>query len=151
MHILVGTDGSGHGLAAARWAAREARMLGVPLTIVHVYSVPAVPSVAGPVRSPEQRRYARHRAEGVLDRTRRVADVELVGSTIRVSEELAEGPVSRTLIDLSHGAGLLVLGSHSGQFLHHRLGSMVGACLHKAGCPVVVVPVDVPSFRRHGA
>jgi nucleotide-binding universal stress UspA family protein len=33
--IVVGVDGSVEATAAARWAAREAAMRGVPLTLIH--------------------------------------------------------------------------------------------------------------------
>jgi nucleotide-binding universal stress UspA family protein len=145
MNIVVGIDGSEHGSAAVRWAAREARTLGAPLSLVHVYSVPAVPSVAGPIRTPEQRRYADQHAGAILERARLLAESELEGASVRLSTDLVEGSAGPTLVDLSHGAGMLVLGSHSGLFLHHRLGSVVGACLHAATCPVVVIPADVPA------
>jgi nucleotide-binding universal stress UspA family protein len=145
MNIVVGVDGTDHGLAAARWAALEAKTISAPLSLVHVFSVPAVPSPAGPVRTPEQRRYARSRAEAILERARAVVDAELVDVEVDVSSELLEGPAARTLVELSRNARLVVLGSHSGLFLHHRLGSVVGACLQAASCPVVVIPVDVPS------
>jgi nucleotide-binding universal stress UspA family protein len=83
-------------------------------------------------------------AEAFVHRARQVVDEELGGASVEVSEELLEGRI-RTLVDLSQDARMLVLGSHSGQFLHHRLGSVVGACLHMASCPVVVIPMDVPA------
>jgi nucleotide-binding universal stress UspA family protein len=141
MDILVGIDGTQHGLAAARWAAREARTVDAPLTLVHVFDVPAVPSTAGPVPMPEQRRTARSHAEAVLRPARELVDDELEGSSVPVGTVILEGSPSRTLVEFAEGARMLVLGSHSGAIFHHRLGSVVSYCLHKATCPVVVVPV----------
>ncbi|HSP39321.1 MAG TPA: universal stress protein [Frankiaceae bacterium] len=143
MEILVGIDGTQHGLAATRWAAREARTVDMPLTLLHVYSVPAVPSPAGPVRMPDQRQAAKRAADAVMRRAEHVAREELEGSSVSLSTEVLEGPPISTLLEMSSGARLLVLGAHSGAIFHHRLGSVVGTCLHKATCPVVVVPVEV--------
>lgn len=143
MEILVGIDGSEHGLAATRWAAREARTVDAPLTLLHVYSVPAVPSPAGPVRMPEQRKTAQRHAESIMRRAHQVAHEELAGSTVSLSTEVLEGPPITTLLEMSKSARMLVLGSHSGAIFHHRLGSVLGSCLHKASCPVVVVPAEV--------
>jgi nucleotide-binding universal stress UspA family protein len=145
MDILVGIDGTEHGLAAARWAAREAKTVDAPLTLVHVFEVPDVPSPAGPVRMPEQRRIAQRHAEAVLRRARELVDVELEASSVPVGTGILEGPPSRTLVEFAEGARMLVLGCHSGAIFHHRLGSVVSSCLHKATCPVVVVPVETPA------
>ena len=145
MDILVGVDGSQHSDAAARWAAREAKTIGAPLTLIHVYSIAGVPSPAGAVRTPEQRHYSAHQAEIVLKRARQVVDDEVGTAAVPVNTESIEGPVVKTLVDLSHGSRLLVLGTHSGRLMHHRLGSVVGSCLHEAACPVVVVPSEVPA------
>ncbi len=143
MEILVGIDGTEHGLAATRWAAREARTVDAPLTLLHVYSVPAVPSPAGPVRMPEQQAKAKEEAEAFMRRAHQVAREELAGSTVPLSDEVLQGPPITTLLEMSKSARMLVLGSHSGAIFRHRLGSVVSTCLHKASCPVVVVPVEV--------
>src|SRR4051812_40276668 len=114
MEILVGIDGTEHGLAATRWAAREARAVDAPLTLLHVYSVPAVPSPAGPVRMPEQNAQAKHEAEAIMRRASEVAQEELAGSTLHLSDEVLEGPPIPTLLEMSKNARMLVLGSHSG-------------------------------------
>lgn len=101
-----------------------------------------MPSPAGPVRLPEQRVTAKQHADSFMRRAAQVARTELEGSAVPLSTEVLEGPTSETLIELSKTARMLVLGSHSGTIFHHRLGSVVGACLHKAQCPVVVVPGD---------
>src|SRR6478752_7405991 len=49
--VLVGVDGSAASKAALAWATREAAMLNVPLTLVHIV-VPVLPT-ATPVSSSE--------------------------------------------------------------------------------------------------
>ena len=78
-----------------------------------------------------------------MRRAYEVAREELSGSTVSLSDQVLEGPPITTLLEMSKSARMLVLGSHSGAIFRHRLGSVVGACLHKASCPVVVVPVEV--------
>lgn len=40
--VVVGIDGSGYGLSAARWAAREAALRSVPVRLVHAYWLPSL-------------------------------------------------------------------------------------------------------------
>src|SRR5699024_4774357 len=44
--VGVGVDGSKRALAAAVWGVREAKRIGVPLTMVSAYTLPIVPAVA---------------------------------------------------------------------------------------------------------
>ena len=58
--ILVGVDGSAAALRAVRWAARDAALRNVPLTLVHVVDAPLpewleVAALAGSMQWQEQR------------------------------------------------------------------------------------------------
>jgi nucleotide-binding universal stress UspA family protein len=56
---------------------------------------------------------------------------------------------SRTLVDASSGAGLVVVGSHRRSDLHGvLLGSAAYALVHRAACPVAVVHPDDDHVER---
>jgi nucleotide-binding universal stress UspA family protein len=134
---VVGVDGSPASVAAARWAADRAGREGAGLVVVHAYQVVALPSVAGPVRTPAMRRAAGEQAEKVLAAVVRSLPA---GS---VSEQLlVEGPADRLLIQRSEGAAMLVLGARPQHSHPHMrfLGSIALRCLRGAECPVVLVP-----------
>ncbi|MEU1799465.1 universal stress protein [Streptomyces sp. NPDC019937] len=58
--------------------------------------------------------------------------------------EVIEGPAHRVLQDVSEQAGLLVVGSlHRRDRSGLRLGRVSHAMLHRAACPVAVVPQRV--------
>lgn len=114
-------------------AARD----GAQLTVINAYQVPAVPSVAGPIRTPAVRRMAHRDAERLL---RSVTEqLPMAGPAQAVAQE---GPPDRVLLEHSAGADLLVLGARPRhQHPHARfIGSTAARCLRGAECPVVVVP-----------
>ncbi|MFF4550145.1 universal stress protein [Streptomyces sp. NPDC001435] len=64
--VLAGVDGSDHSLAAAEWAAREARLRCVPLRLVH--AAPPLPGDAVPHQAGEMlRRVGERIVQGVID------------------------------------------------------------------------------------
>jgi nucleotide-binding universal stress UspA family protein len=63
-------------------------------------------------------------------------------SSVVLTTEVHEGMPAKVLIAASHGADLLVLGSHGhSQALHRVLGSVSEDCVRNADCPVVVLPI----------
>ena len=138
--IVVGVDGSCGGAAALRWAAAEARLRGVSLTLVHAYSGPAVGSgtEAGPTEPAPERQQARR----VLDEAVQAAGGLLVGTEIR--DVLRPGHAARELTEVSAVADLLVVGMHgAGGFEGLLLGSTAEHCARHARCTVVLVPARV--------
>ncbi|MGO9185933.1 universal stress protein, partial [Mycobacterium sp.] len=106
--VIVAVDGSPAANAAVCWAAREAAMRHVPLTVVHLVSAmvpmyPAIPLSAGvAVWQEEQGRQ-------VLERAVKIAE-DAVSSdrTIDVKSELRCSPPVPTLVEMSGGAEMLV-------------------------------------------
>ncbi|NUR93497.1 MAG: universal stress protein [Nonomuraea sp.] len=119
--IVVGVDGSPTGLAAADWAAREAVLRGVPLTVAH-----AVPDwVCHPLsgRYAEVGKWMRDGATEVLTAAERRAREQ----GAEASAELVPGDPRAALIKAAEDAELLVVGSRG---LGGVRGLLLGSVAH---------------------
>lgn len=155
--IVVGVDGSASSNRALEWALDEARSHGdSTVVLVHAYSSPekrnpyahAYPYLpADSVKQlaeneqelrDQQEQSARQHAEALLDRA-----LEAVGdgsTDVGLKRVVVARDPSRTLVEMSHDADLLVVGSRGrGGFKGLLLGSVSQQCMHHAQCPVVVV------------
>ena len=136
--IVVGIDGSEHSKAALTWAAREAKLTGVPLTVVTTWEFPN--SYGYPVPWPEDVDFAAD-AKIVLDET--VTSVLGSSPTIELTGEVVEGHAALVLEDLSKTATLLVVGSRGhGEFAGMLLGSVSEFLATHAHCPLVIIRGD---------
>ena len=132
--ILVGVDGSPASHQALLWALDEARVRRAECVLVHAWSfgIAAAPQSVGDV--PPQ---IAQDAQWLLDEELNVA----AASGVPAKGLLVEGSPAHALIDASEEADLLVVGTHQGSEVAAAvLGSVSGALLHRAQCPVVVVP-----------
>ncbi len=152
--IVVGLDGSEASLAALRWAADEAAAHGAPLIAVHVLDPRGrrFASYAGrrPYPAPDPLRESGSEAElaAMDEATRAEREIEEAG-LVHVTRIFEVGVPSQVLVRCALGARMLVLGNAD----HHRrrdgeprypspvLGSIARACIARATCAVVVVPV----------
>jgi nucleotide-binding universal stress UspA family protein len=141
--IVVGVDGSLVSFAALQWAVAEAAATGRQVRAVAVWSyVPAL-EPGGVVRSAGELA-ARHRHR--LSEAIRRATQRFPGVT--VTPELVEGEVVEALLTAATNASLLVLGSHGhGRLLAALLGSVSARCVHRASCPVVIMPARAVGRR----
>ena len=146
--ILVGVDGSSASTVAVEWAARDAVIRNVPLTLVNVLDPPMATTVRGfPMPMPpeymqwqqdEGRKVLNDTVKTVEDRTRQIGPLD-------VSSELMIGPPVPTLVELSKDAAMVVVGSHGRGALARRLfGSVSTGLVHHAHCPVAVIPDQDP-------
>jgi nucleotide-binding universal stress UspA family protein len=131
--VVVGVDGSDVSEAVLRWARNQAKATGGRLRVVFGWHVT------------DQSRDVPLRIEAELDTAAqdRVADlVARAAPDVRVERVVEETAPADLLLREAKGADLLVLGSvgHGGTGAQPR-GSVVRACLDRATCPVVVVPV----------
>ena len=147
--VVVGTDGSPSSLVAVRWAAREAIMRHVPLTVVHAAgSLPVtVSTLAWPAgRIPEEVLEIQEN-EGrrvVADAIKVVKDVD--SDRPEMNSELFFGGAVPTLVDLSKEAKMVVVGCHGRTGRHRRLlGSISTGLIHHAHCPVAVIHDEIAS------
>lgn len=124
--VVVGADGSEHGIAAVRWAAHAAIAYELPLTVLY-----ARPDALGePTLVPEP--------TGVLGAAVALARTAQPGVQIRALQ-MPEGPV-QSLLAVGENADLLVLGSRGIEgFRGLLLGSTTMHVAPYAQCPVVVV------------
>lgn len=155
--IVVGVDGSASALDAVRWAAREAHMREIPLTLVHALHLPD--ASAAPLEPDD---FAERQQE---------AGLELLGSAaalvaasypeLKIESESTPGAPVHRLVELSSPDTLVVTGSRGhGGFLGMLLGSVSRALAGHAEGPLAVVrgsehdaiagPADTAAGTRAG-
>lgn len=121
--IVVGVDGSAGSAIAVEWAAQDAVLRDVPLTLVHA----------------ARTRSQRQRGQQVLDEALRA-----VTAKVRVRCEMPCATTVFALADLSEHADLVVVGCPGGGALREtQLCSVSSTLIHHAHCPVAVIPDDV--------
>jgi nucleotide-binding universal stress UspA family protein len=139
--IVVGVDNSAGAKAAIAFAHQEARLRGSTLRAVHAWQFGyvgytgfegAVPAMGGEIHE------LRAAAAAALDATVREAIPDV--SDVKIEQRVVEGTPGAALVDESHNADLLVVGSRGhGGFASLLLGSVSQQCAHHAACPVVIV------------
>jgi len=142
--IVAGVDGSPSSKVAVDWAAREAAMRNVSLTLVHIIPTvgmwPEVPTLPGIERFHEKQ------AQSFLRDARKVAEQASSGSdALQLHTELSTGAVLPTLIDMSKDAELIVVGCRGLVAISRRLlGSISWGLVHYAHCAVAVIHDEDP-------
>ena len=150
--VIVGTDGSSWSQVAVTWAAWEAVMRHVPLTVVHVVAPLSVAAsaLAWPVgRVPEDVLEIQEN-----DGRRVIADaIKLVRDSVggerpEIDSEMLIGRYVPALADLSKEAELMVVGCRGRTAQHRLLGSVSTGLIHHAHCPVAVIHDEVSSLPQ---
>jgi nucleotide-binding universal stress UspA family protein len=153
--IIVGVDGSSS-KSAVRWAAREARMRKVSLTLVHVVVTPAwgpTPWLLSnaPLPVPAEEDPALGEAgQKIIDEAIKIAEDSTRDDVLTEikSELFFSVPVS-TLVNLSTQAQMVVVGCRGQNALTRvLLGSVSNGLLHHAHCPVAVIHDGVPAAAK---
>jgi nucleotide-binding universal stress UspA family protein len=139
--IVVGVDGSPNSERALRWAMSEAAKVHAPLTVLAVSEAMKSYWTGNP--DPMALESAK------LDRTREAAEelTQKVASGLggaqptSVNVHVVYGFPAKELVEASHGADLVVVGSRGGGgFSRLLLGSVSSQVVEHAACPVVVIP-----------
>jgi nucleotide-binding universal stress UspA family protein len=143
--IVVGVDGSPASNAAVCWAARDAALRNVALTVVHTYSTyvptfPQIPLPAGVALWQEDD------GRQVLEQAAKIAeDAVKPERKIAITTELRCSPPVPTLVDLSDGAEMVVVGSNGRSAVGRALlGSVSSGVVRHAKCPVAVIRDEDP-------
>ncbi|WP_205878045.1 universal stress protein [Mycobacterium camsae] len=138
--VVVGVDGSAASNAAVFWAAHEAAMRHVPLTLVHMFNpvvptYPQLPTPSGGVL------WQKDDGRALLEHAVKIAeDAVSTNRAIAItSEVMASAPVP-TLVDMSRDADMVVVGSTGHNAIERvLLGSVSSGLVHSAKCPVAVI------------
>jgi nucleotide-binding universal stress UspA family protein len=118
--VVVGIDGSPSSDAALDWAAGEAGLRGLPLSIVHADRGEPDTSDAG---------------RELLE----AAAARVAGKVPGVTTRLADGSPAEALLAASRGAALVAVGVRGVHGERHaRLGTVASTLVRRAGCPVAV-------------
>lgn len=143
--ILVGVDGSPASKYAVDWAARDAAMRNVPLTIVHAIQPIGITVPNLPVPSAFAR-WQVEQGQEILDNSVEIARESTRGDdAARVESEMLFGPVVPTLIDLSKDAQMVVVGSRGrGPLTRSLLGSVSSGLIRHSHCPVAIIHDEDP-------
>ncbi|MET9904925.1 universal stress protein [Streptomyces sp. NPDC006446] len=143
--VTVGLDGSSESLAAAEWAAREARLRALQVRLVNVWEpapdpIAQAPLLGGETHKHWSERIPREAAEGVRARH----------PGIDVTTEQLTGRPAEVLLKAADDAELLVLGTRGlsgvGGFM---VGSVGLAVVAHAGRPVVFVRAGEKAADEH--
>ncbi len=136
--VVVGVDGSPAGLEAVAVAAREARLRGTGLRVVHAFfwpvmRVPLEPSSMGPPDGGLRSQASRLVDEAVRHAREVAPDVAAEGAVVT-------GDTLPVMAEESRGAALAVVGSRGlGAFTGLLLGSTAVHLTAHGDCPVLVV------------
>lgn len=146
--IHVGVDGSSASNVAVAWAAHEASMRNVALTVVHVLTPEPVTwanvAVVGFREWQEE-----EGTQIIADATAIAREATEHGGALPITSELYSSAPIPTLADLSREAGMIVVGCRGrGAFRRGLLGSVSSGLIHRAHCPVAVIHDGDPSTPR---
>jgi len=147
--IIVGVDGSPASDSAASWAAHDAAMRGVSLTLVHVEN-PAAPTWAQAPILEQLKGWQQAEGHSILANAFKIAQ-DTVGekADIHINGELLFSATVPTLIELSRDAELIVVGTDGrGALARGLLGSVCSGLVRHAHCPVSVIHEEHPPRSR---
>ncbi len=148
--IVVGVDGSPSSDMAVRWAAREAAMRNVSLSLVHVVERPPWGMLAlggGALPPPsETTEWQKTEGEEIISAAVELAkDSVQHGSLPQLQVEVYFAATGPALFDLSDQAQLIVVGCRGhGKVGRLLLGSVSTGLIHHAHCPVAVIHDEIP-------
>jgi nucleotide-binding universal stress UspA family protein len=143
--IVVGIDDSPAARVAVQWAARDAELRRIPMTLVYAVSpeLATWPSVRLPAGL--ARWHRDHGRRLVDDAFKVVEEACQLGGPTEVHTEILASAAVPTLVDLSKDAELLVAGAQgSGRWPGRRLGSVSSGLLRYAHSSVAIVHNEDP-------
>ncbi len=140
--VVVGIDTSERGQAALEYGFAYADRHGLPLVVLHVYTLgafvyPLMPYPVPPYPIAEE--LARIRMEAGRTIEQSVGTWTGKYPDVPVRTDIVEGPAAHELVEASRTAGLLVVGTRGhGGLAGMLLGSVSHAVVRHAHCPVVI-------------
>ncbi len=142
--LVVGVDGSPAAKVAVDWAARDAARRGASLALVHVVnsvlgSLSQTPLPTGIGNWQKERAH-----QAVDDAMGVVAAVQRETGPLEARTEIYYSAAVPTLVDMSKGAGMVVVGSRRHGAIGSLLGSVSAGVVQHAHCPVAVIHDEDP-------
>ncbi|MGB5113156.1 MAG: universal stress protein [Mycobacterium sp.] len=144
--IVIGIDGSAASKVAVEWGARDAAMRNVPLTLAHVvtglggtWPTAPLPAGIGEWQQRQGREFIANAVQVAREATR-------ASGTPDINTEMYYSAAVPTLVDLSKGAEMLVVGRRGHTGLGNLLGSISAGVVQHAHCPVAVIHDEDPSM-----
>jgi nucleotide-binding universal stress UspA family protein len=144
--VIVGVDGSPASKVATDWAARDAAMRHVALTLVHVSPQPMIGMWPEPMLLDGYSAWSDKRDHEILAEARRVAERAILDQEpIAVNQSSHTGAPAPTLVDLSKDAVMIVVGCRGlGAVKRRLMGSVSMSLVQHARCPVAVIHDEDP-------
>jgi nucleotide-binding universal stress UspA family protein len=142
--IVVGVDGSCASPVAVDWAARDAAMRGVSLTVVHIATGletwPQLPVSTG------FGEWQRHHGHQLIDAAVGIASEAArgTGQRLPIKTEIYYSATVPTLVDMSRDAEMVVVGRGGQGAFGALLGSVSSGVIQHAHCPVAVIHDEDP-------
>jgi len=144
--VVVGADGSPFATNAIRWAAHEAAMRNVPLTIIHVVTTQGLVWSATAIPAEFYERQEEDARRIIAEAIKIAEDSIPATGRVQINNEVLFGPAVPTLVDLSKEAQMIVVGCRGqGALERALLGSVSTGLIHHAHCPVAVIHAEIPS------
>ena len=138
--VVVAVDGSPASNFAVCWAARDAVMKNVPLTVVHAVVTPT--ATFPPVAYPEALavRLEDEGKKAIMHAVKVAEEAMPADRKVTINRELVYSTPAPALVEMSDEAEMIVVGS-SGRGLLGRsvLGSVSSTVVRHASCPVAVI------------
>lgn len=137
--IVVSVDGSAASQHALAWAVTHAALEHTPLTVLAVHPVATSAWTGNPIVYPQDRAEA-ERVMNAAEKTVSKTIGELGDdrpSTVTVRGSI--GQLGQALIEASHDADMVVLGTRGSGFARLMPGSVRAQIVNHAACPVVVI------------
>ena len=134
--ILVGVDGSEHGLRAAKIAGEMARKMGSELYLVAAYDV--LPTDFGETYLEEILAKRMSQAENIIAAALRECG-KIEGT---ITKEIMEGPPAEAILSVAdtRGVDLIIMGTRGlGRIASLIMGSQSLKVVSQAQCPVLLV------------
>lgn len=143
--IVVGVDGSCAAQVAVDWAARDAALRGLSLTVVHIATgLETWPKTSLPAGFGE---WQRNRGHQIIDDAVHIASEAArgAGQHLPIKTEMYYSATIPTLIDMSRDAEMVVVGrGGQGRAIGVLLGSVSSGVTRHAHCPVAVIHDEDP-------
>ncbi len=138
--IVVAVDGSPASNAAVCWAARDAAMRNIPLTVVHAVVTPTATWPPVPYPDALATRLEDEGRKEVLHAVKIAEDAMPTDRKVTIQREIVFSTPAVALVKMSDEAEMIVVGS-SGRGLLARgvLGSVSSTVVRHANCPVAVI------------